>query len=114
MKTYLLSVYQPEGEPPPPEELDQIMRDVEALNAEMKAAGAFVFAGGLHAPDTATVLRAQPDGEVLATDGPFIEAKEYLGGFTILQAEDLDAAMGWGRRVAQAIGLPIEVRPFFW
>ena len=70
-----------------------------------------MFAGGLHDPSTATVLRAH-DGEVLTTDGPFAEGKEHLGGFTIIQAPDLDAALDWGRRLAQATTLPIEVRPF--
>jgi hypothetical protein len=81
------------------------------VNNEMKAAGAWVFAGGLHAPSTATVLQLKDD-DVLTTDGPFIEGKEYLGGFTIINADDLDAALGWGRKLARAIGLPIEVRPF--
>jgi hypothetical protein len=111
MQKYLLSVYQPEGEMPPPEFLDKVMRDVDAVNAEIKAAGAWVFAGGLHAPSTATVVRLQ-DGEVLTTDGPYIEGKEYLGGFTIIEAEDLDAALAWGQKLARAIPLPIEVRPF--
>lgn len=113
MKQYLLSVYQPEGRPEP-EVLDRIMKNLDTLNEEMRAAGAWVFAGGLHPPDTATVLRATGD-DVLVTDGPFIEAKEFLGGFTILQATDLDEALGWGRRLAEVLaGLAIEVRPFQW
>lgn len=111
MKQYLLSIYQPEGDPPPPELLEGIMQELDALNQEMKAAGAWVFAGGLHAPDTATVLRFQ-DGDVLMTDGPFAEGKEYLGGFTIIRAPDLDAALEWGRKLARVVTLPIEVRPF--
>ena len=112
MKQYLLSVYQPEGEPPAPQVLDKIMRDVHAVRDEMKAAGVWVFAGGLHAPSTATVVRVK-DGDVLTTDGPFTEGKEHLGGFTIVRAPDLDAALGWGRKLAAAIpGLAIEVRPF--
>ena len=111
MKQYLLSVYQPDGEPPSPPVLEKIMRDVYALRDEMKAAGAWVFAGGLHAPDTATVVHVR-DGEVLTTDGPFAEGKEHLGGLTILSAPDLDAALEWGRRLARATTLPIEVRPF--
>ena len=87
------------------------MRDLNALNDELRAAGSWVFAGGLHAPDTATVVRAQ-DGEALTTDGPFAEAKEYLGGFSIVEAADLDEALEWAGRLAQATGLPIEVRPF--
>jgi hypothetical protein len=111
MKQYLLSIYQPEGTPPSPEVLEKIMRDVGAVREEMKAAGAWVFSGGLNAPDTATVLRLG-GGQVLMTDGPFAEGKEYLGGFTIIKAPDLDAALDWGRRLARVLPLPIEVRPF--
>jgi hypothetical protein len=123
MPNYLLSVYQPEGTPPEPETLAGIMDNVAKLEKEMQDAGVWVFSGGLEAPETATVLRAtgeiQPNGtlstdEVLLTDGPFIEAKEYLGGFTIIRADDLDEALRWGRRTATTIGLPIEVRPFYW
>jgi len=113
MKQYLLSVMQPEGDPPPPEELAAVMRDVEAFNQELKAAGAWVFAGGLEAPSTATVLRLK-GGDVLMTDGPYAEGKEYLGGICIIQAPDLDAALEWGRKAARAVTLPIEVRPFHW
>ncbi len=111
MPQYLLSVYQPDGPVPPPEVLETISRDLEELNRELKAAGAWVFAGGLHPPGTATVVRVR-DGEVLTTDGPFAEAKEHIGGFTIITAPDLDAALEWGRRLARATTLPIEVRPF--
>jgi len=111
MKQYLLSVYQPEGDTPPPEVLEKVMRDVDALNQELKAAGAWVFAGGLHPPGTATVVRLK-DGEVLTTDGPFAEGKEHLGGFTIVKAPDLDAALEWGRKLTRATTLPVEVRPF--
>ena len=111
MKQYLLSVYQPDGPPPPPEVLGRINRDLDALNQELRAAGAWVFAGGLHPPSTATVVRDR-DGEVLVTDGPFAEGKEHIGGFTVLKAPDLDAALAWARRLARATTLPIEVRPF--
>lgn len=110
-KQYLLSIYQPDGPPPPPAALDRIMRDVADLNAEMKAAGAWVFSGGLFPPSTATVVRAK-DGDVLVTDGPFTEGKEHLGGFVIVRAPDLDAALEWARKTARATTLPIEVRPF--
>jgi len=111
MRQYLLSIYQPEGTPPA-EVLDRVMRDLDTLNEEMRAAGAWVFASGLHPPSTATVLRAQ-DNEVLTTDGPFIEAKEFLGGFTVVRAPDLDAALEWGRKLATVLApLSIEVRPF--
>jgi hypothetical protein len=109
---YLLSIYQPDGDPPPPEVLDPIMRNLEALNGEIKAAGAWVFAGGLHPPSTATVLQAK-DGDVLMTDGPFTEGKEHIGGFTVIRALDLDAALEWGRRLAEVLSpLWVEVRPF--
>lgn len=111
MKQYLLSVITPQGDPPPPEILDSIMRNVQAVRQEMIDAGAWVFSGGLNAPSTATVVRAR-GGEVLMTDGPFVEGKEYLGGFSIIEAPDLDAALDWGRKLAEATTLPIEVRPF--
>jgi hypothetical protein len=111
MTRYLLSVYQPEGDAPPPDVLEKIMRDLDAFHHELKAAGAWVFAGGLHAQSTATVVRVQGD-EVLTTDGPFAESKEYLGGLCIVEAPDLDAALEWGRKAARATTLPIEVRPF--
>ncbi|MBF6195747.1 YciI family protein [Nocardia implantans] len=108
MKHYLLSIYQPdEGVP---DDLDEIMRDLAALNDEMRAAGAWVFAAGLHAPSTATVLRAEGD-DLLITDGPYVEGKEHIGGFTVIRAADLDEALEWGRRLAAVVTLPIEVRP---
>ena len=113
MKRYLLTIYQPDGDPPPPAILDKVMRDVGVVLQEMKASGAWVFDGGLHPPSTATVLRLR-EGEVLITDGPYAEGKEHIGGFTVISAPDLDAALEWGRRSARAIGLPIEVRPFHW
>ena len=111
MKQYLLSIYQPEGGAPPPEVLEGIMRELEELNEEIRRAGAWVFAGGLHPPSTATVLRPQGE-QVLTTDGPFAEGKEHRGGFTIVSAPDLDAALEWGRRLALVTTLPVEVRPF--
>jgi hypothetical protein len=111
MKQYLLSVIQPDGDPPPREILEKVMRDVHALRQEMKAKGAWVFAGGLHPPSTATVVRFR-DGDFLMTDGPFAEGKEHIGGFMVVRAPDLDAALEWGRKAARAITLPIEVRPF--
>lgn len=109
---YLLSIQQPDGDPPAPEVLDPIMRELDALNAEMQAAGAWVFAGGLHPPSTATVVRAR-DGEVLLTDGPYAEGTEHVGGFTVVSAPDLDGALEWGGRLAAVLGLPIEVRPLY-
>ena len=111
MKQYLLSVYQPDGPIPAPAVLEGIMRNVSAVRQEMKAAGAWVFSGGLHPPSTATVVRLK-DREVLTTDGPYVEGKEHIGGFTIIRAADLDSALEWGRKLARVITLPIEVRPF--
>ncbi len=111
MKQYLLSVYQPDGGTLPPDDLEKIMQDVDALDQELRDAGVWVFAGGLHPPSTATVLRPE-GGDLLTTDGPFAEGKEHIGGFTIIKASDLDAALEWGRRLALATTLPVEVRPF--
>ena len=111
MKEYLLSIYQPDGPPPATVNLEQIMRDVGAVRDEMKAANAWVFSGGLHEASSATVVR--PKGaEMLITDGPYVEGKEHLGGFTVVRAVDLDAALEWGSKLARATTLPIEVRPF--
>lgn len=110
MKQYLLSIYQPDGGTPEPDVLEPIMRDVEAFDAELRSAGAWVFAGGLHPPSTATVVRVKQD-EVLTTDGPYLEGKEHIGGFTVVAARDLDAALEWARKLAKATTLPIEVRP---
>jgi hypothetical protein len=107
---YLLSIYQPDGPIPPPEVLAEVTEKLDALNADLKAAGSWVFAGGLHPPSTASVVRA---GDTLVTDGPFAEGREHLGGFTVITAPDLDAALGWARRLADAVApLPVEVRPF--
>jgi hypothetical protein len=113
MKQYLLSVCYPAGSSqPPPEALKQIMRDVNAVHEQMQTAGAWVFGGGLYPPDTATVLRHQ-GGEIVTTDGPFIESKEQIGGLSVIKAADLDAALTWARKLAKATTTPIEVRPFF-
>ena len=111
MKQYLLAVYQPDGEPPADVDLERIGRELDALNAEIKAAGQWVFANGLHPSSTATVVQVK-DGELLTTDGPYLEGKEHLGGFTIVNAPDLDAALRWANRLAQITTLPVEVRPF--
>ena len=112
MKQYLLSVHMVEGqEPPAPEAMEEMYADVNALNEEMQAAGAWVFAGGLHPATSATVVRVQ-HGEVLMTDGPFAETKEHLGGFWVIKAEDLDAALAWAVKATEACAAPVEVRPF--
>jgi hypothetical protein len=112
MKQYLLSVHYVEGQPPPPPDVvEQMHRDVAALNDELIAQGAWIFAGGLEEPDVASVVREE-NGEVLVTDGPFPEAKEHLGGFWVIKAPDLDAALAWAERATRACRGPVEVRPF--
>jgi hypothetical protein len=112
MKQYMLSVHSVEGSPmPSPEAMQQAYQDVDAFNKEIQAAGAWVFAGGLHPADTATVVRVH-EGEVLTTDGPFAEGKEHLGGFWVIKAADLDAALDWAARATKACANPVEVRPF--
>jgi hypothetical protein len=110
MPQYLLSIYQPDGDPPPPEILDPIMARLADLTERLRAAGAWVFSAGLRPASTATVLRAD-DGRVAITDGPFAEGKEHLGGFNVISAPDLDAALDWARQLAEITTLPIEVRP---
>lgn len=111
MKQYQLNIYQPTGSAPPPDALARIMRDVEALIQETKDAGAWVFNGGLAPPSSATVVRVRDDEAVL-TDGPFAEGKEHIGGLLVIRAPDLDAALGWAKKLSRATTLPIEVRPF--
>ena len=112
MRQYLLAVHMVEGEPvPSQEQMQQAYRAVDAYNAELKSAGAWVFAGGLHPPSTATVVRSQ-GGQVVTTDGPFAETKEQLGGFWVIKAADLDAALDWAAKGSAACGGPVEVRPF--
>jgi hypothetical protein len=113
MQQYLLSVQLVDdgNPPPPPEEMQPTYDAVAAFNGRLQDAGAWVFAGGLHPPSTATVVRVQ-GGETLITDGPFAEGKEYIGGFWVIQAQDLDAALDWAAKGAEACGSPVEVRPF--
>lgn len=111
MTQYLLSIYQPDGPPPGPEILDRVAKDLHELNEQIKAAGSWVFTGGLHSPDSATVVR-QRGGDVMITDGPYLEGKEHVGGFWIVTAPDLDGALKWAATASRATGLPIEVRPF--
>jgi hypothetical protein len=96
---------------PSPATMEAMYRDVDVVNQELKAAGAWVFAGGLHPVDTATVVRIQ-NGEVVTTDGPFAEGKEHIGGFWVIRADDLDAALAWATKATRACGGPVEVRPF--
>ena len=112
MKQYLLSVWMVDGAPAPSEEeMAQAYKDVDAFNAELQASGSWVFAGGLHPVDTATTVQVK-NGEVITTDGPFAESKEHLGGFWVIKADDLDAALALARRATVACKAPVEVRPF--
>ncbi|MDR2984798.1 MAG: YciI family protein [Nocardiopsaceae bacterium] len=115
MSQYLLSTYAVEGDaaraPGTPEEMGAFMQRVAALEAEMEASGTFVFGGALHGPDAATVARKM-DGDLVMMDGPFVEAKEHIAGFYIINADDLDAALAWAGKVVDTVGHPIEVRPF--
>ena len=108
MTQYLVSIYQPDGGEPDAETLERIGRALHQLNTDLRESGSWVFTGGLHPPSSATVVRA--DG--LMTDGPYLEGKEHIGGFWVVEAPDLDVALAWGRRVAAATTLPVEVRPF--
>jgi hypothetical protein len=112
MSQYLLSVHMVEGAPVRSEEENvKAYSQVNTLNAELQEKGAWVFAGGLHLPGTATVVRAKGD-EILITDGPFVEGKEHVGGFWVIEAEDLDAALAWAAKATVACMEPVEVRPF--
>jgi hypothetical protein len=111
MKHYLLSVCYPAGATQPPRAaLDTIMKDLAALRRTMHEAGAWVFAGALQPPETATVVRTN-EGQVLVTDGPFIESKELIGGICVIRAASMDEALQWGERMSRATRTPIEVRP---
>jgi hypothetical protein len=115
MAQYLLSVHTGNGEAREPmtdEEMRRAYAPILQLEEEMKAAGALVFTGRLREPETATVVRMS-NGEALTTDGPFLESKEQIGGFYIIEAEDLEAALEWGSKTTAAVGMPIEVRPFW-
>jgi hypothetical protein len=112
MPQYLLSVFQEEGaKPPSPEQAEMIMGRVAAVQEEMKAAGAWVFFGALTDASSATVVRAA-GGDMSMTDGPYAEAKEQIGGFTVIEAADLDEALEWARKGSEACMWPVEVRPF--
>jgi len=109
---YMLAVHSVDGAPQPsPEEMQTAFAQVDRVNAELQSAGAWVFGGGLLAPDTATVVRVQ-GGATTMTDGPFAETKEQLGGFWVIQCKDLDEALAWAEKCAEACMNPVEVRPF--
>lgn len=115
MSQYLLSTYSSGGgaeRQMSPEDMQGFMERIHTLEADMKATGTFVFTGRLHDPDAATVIRSS-DGEIVMTDGPFVESKEHIAGFYIINADDLDDALAWAAKVVEAINHPIEVTPFF-
>lgn len=111
MTQYLVAIYRPDDYDPSTED-EAMSRDIDALNDEMRAAGVRTFVGGLRLPGSARSLRAQTDGKLRITDGPYLEAKEFVGGFWVLEAADLDEALAWGRKAAVACRAPVEVRPF--
>ena len=111
MPQYLIAVQHPENYDPSLEG-EAMIRDIGALNQEMDAAGARFFAGGLESASHAKSLRKQPDGNVSITDGPYLEAKEYIGGFWILECADMDEALAWGRKAVVACRAAVEVRAF--
>ena len=111
MPQYLVAIHHPDDFDPSTES-EATVRDIDALNREMAAAGVVVFVGGLTSPRDAKSLRAQPDGKVVTTDGPYLETKEHIGGFWVLEVADLDEALAWGRKAAVACRAPAEVRGF--
>ena len=112
MPQYLVAIHHPDGYDGSLEG-EEMMRDIDVLNEEMQAAGARLFAGGLRPVSDARSLRKQPDGKVLVTDGPYLETKQHVGGFWILEAANLEEAVEWGRKAVVACRAPVEVRPFF-
>ena len=111
MKLYALNMIQPVGDPPPPEVLDKVMAEIAEIRRDLEREESWVFGRGLHGPEASTMVRAR-GAEVVATDGPWTEGKEHIGGITIIQVEDLDAALKVAARFVQVTGLPMEVRPF--
>ena len=112
MARYLVAIHHPDDYDPSVAEDEAMTRDIDALNDEMKAAGVRIFVGGLHPANSARSLRAQPGGEVVITDGPYLQIREHVGGFWVLEAADLNEALAWGRKAAVACRAPVEVRPF--
>jgi len=111
MPQYLVAIHHPDGYDGSLEG-EAMARDIDVLNEEMEAAGVRIFVGGLTPVSSARSLRPQPDGKVLITDGPYLETKEHIGGFWVLEAANLDDALAWGRKAAVACRAPVEVRPF--
>lgn len=111
MPQYLVAIHHPDNYDPSAED-ESMIRDIDVLNEEMEAAGARLFAGGLSAASRAKTLRRRSKGDVIITDGPYLEAKEHVGGFWILEAADMDEALAWGRKAVIACRAPVEVRTF--
>lgn len=111
MPQYLVSIYHPDDYDPSVEG-EAMHRDIDVLNEEMVAAGARIFAGGLHPADSAKSLRKQADGTVIVTDGSYLKTKEHVGGLWVLEAADLNEALAWGKKATIACRVPVEVRPF--
>jgi hypothetical protein len=111
MPQYLVAIHHPDDFDPSTES-EETGRDIDRLNEEMAAAGVVIFVGGLTSASEAKSLRARPSGEVLVTDGPYLETKEHIGGFWVLKAADMDEALEWGRKAAVACRAPVEVRSF--
>jgi len=112
MAQYMLAVHHsPNAMPPAPEDMQKAFEQVGRFNDEIQAAGAWVFGGGLEPPEIASVV-STPSGETVITDGPFGETKEHLGGFWVIEAADLDAALAWAEKASNACMGPVEVRPF--
>ena len=112
MTQYLVAIHHPDDYDPAVAEDDAMRRDIDVLNDEMKAARAIVFVGGLQPAGRAESVRVKQGGTVLVTDGPYAETKEHIGGFWVLEAKDIDAAVEWGRKAAIACRAPVEVRAF--
>lgn len=113
MPQYLVAIHHPDDYDPFAAEDEAMHRDIDVLNDEMKTAGVTVFVGGLQPVRRARSVRAKSDGKVIVTDGPYLETKEHIGGFWVLDVADLDEAVAWGRNAAVACRAPVEVRPFF-
>jgi hypothetical protein len=111
MPKYLVAIHHPDDYDPSVED-DAMHRDIDVLNDEMVAAGIRIFVGGLHPASRAKSLRARPGGKVHITDGPYLETKEHIGGFWVLEAADMEEALEWGRKAVVACRAPVEVRPF--
>ncbi len=112
MTRYLVAIHHPDDYDPSLED-EAMHRDIDVLNEEMEAAGVTVFVGGLRPASSAKSVRAQPGGKVIVTDGPYLETKEHVGGFWVLEVADLDEALAWGRKANAACRAPVEVRPFW-